>query len=682
MKPVLILLSLSIGATAQGPAGEVMGSIRGRKLAKSKMKRDAVSSRIGTKRRTNSNKKGISSPSSLNLKDDTRSARQKLSRRELIGDKLNKVLIKKNGRGSKAETQEKTKTQRVDEEKEDRKLVKKAINAHVDLITNSQEAKLLPEKGKESNEQARELKKAKSFKGGYGGDWEDSHDYGWEDADDMWDDDEMWGGGGSQGAGESSKGGYIFGKANKSGYGSGKSGGLGGWSGGSGKSDKGGWSGWSGGSGKSGKGGWGGWSGGSGKSGKGPSGGSCGDYHYVEVTNLSYHQSFSEIFIMTAEHAVTELMPIYHFGNLSNSALASLAEDADASEMQERYIYRKGVEQVKIFSDFKNLGDEEKYLQGGRTAEFKVSTSGYGQMLSIAVGLPFTNDGAVVLQGAHIYDGAEYLVPPIDAGVEANIQTCWSVAAKEEDFPWQSKCSGDENSDENYNDLPGEGYVQMHRGIQDLDSDGDLKDLLLFPECEELLSDSQLDSFQGFASYFWETGWDDPSLLCSNRDVQNANDCDVRDDQEFLTYLKNNYDDFADDNLFVDLALKSDDFEDFCDLIKETNEAIEDAFDTLEPWLFDWRNDIMHVKIHCGHDEWGGDSWDGHDEWGGDSWNDLDDNDSDDSDDDDDDDDDDKEDMDKRNGDALSFESLHVSGIVKPLNASSTKPMNDTKPVS
>ncbi len=664
MKPVLILLSLSIGATAQGPAGEVMGSIRGRKLAKSKMKRDAVSSRIGTKRRTNSNKKGISSPSSLNLNDDTRSARQKLSRRDLIGDKFDKVLTKKNGRDSKADQKIK-KTQRVDEEKEDRKLVKKAMNADVDLITNAQDAKILPEKGKETNEQVRELKKAKSSKGGYGGNWEDSHDYGQEDDDDIWDDDEMWGGGGSQGAGESSKGGYIFGKANKSGYGSGKSGE---------------WGGWSGGSGKSGKGGWGGWSGGSGKSGKGPGGGSCGDYHYVEVTNLSYQQSFSEIFIMTADYAVTELMPIYHFGNLSNQALASLAEDADASEMQERYMYRKGVEQVKIFSDFKNLGDEEKYLQGGRTAEFKVSTSGYGQMLSIAVGLPFTNDGAVVLQGAHIYDGAEYLVPPIDAGVEANIQTCWSVAAKEEDFPWQSKCSGDENSDENYNDLPGEGYVQMHRGIQDLDSDGDLKDLLLFPECEELLSDSELDSGQGFAYYFWESGWDDPSLLCSNRDAQSAIDCVGRDDQEFLTYLKNNYDDYADDNLYVDLALQSDDFEEFCDLIQETNEAIEDAFDTLEPWLFDWRNDIMHVKIHCGHDEWGGDSRDGHDEWGGDSWDDLDDNDLDDSDDDDD--DGDKDDMDKRNGDALSFESLHVSGAVKPLSASSTKPMNDTKPVS
>jgi hypothetical protein len=339
-----------------------------------------------------------------------------------------------------------------------------------------------------------------------------------------------------------------------------------------------------------------------GKSGKGPSGGSCGDYHYVEVTNLSYQQSFSEIFIMTAEHAVTELMPIYHFGNLSNNALASLAEDANASEMQARYIYRKGVEQVKIFSDFETIGEEEKYLQGGRTAEFKVSTSGYGHRLSIAVGLPFTNDGAVVLQGAHIYDGAEYLVAPIDAGVEANIQTCWSVAATEEDFPWQSICSGDDLSDENFNDLPGEGYVQMHRGIHDLDGDGVLKDLLI-PECLEILSDDEIDSTQRFAYYFYETGWDDPSLLCSNEPAQNAINCALRDDEGFLTHLENYYDDYVDDNLYVNLALQSEDFDEFCDLIEDTNKEIEDAFNTLEPWLFDWRNEIMQVKIHCGHDE-------------------------------------------------------------------------------
>ena len=348
---------------------------------------------------------------------------------------------------------------------------------------------------------------------------------------------------------------------------------------------------------------------------------------------------------MTAEHAVTELMPIYHFGNLSNNALASLAEDADTSEMQARYIYRKGVEQVKIFSDFETIGEEEKYLQGGRTAEFKVSTSGYGHRLSIAVGLPFTNDGAVVLQGAHIYDGAEYLVAPIDAGVEANIQTCWSVAATEEDFPWQSICSGDDLSDENFNDLPGEGYVQMHRGIHDLDGDGVLKDLLI-PECLEILSDDEIDSTQRFAYYFYETGWDDPSLLCSNEPAQNAINCALRDDEGFLTHLENYYDDYVDDNLYVDLALQSEDFDEFCDLIEDTNKEIEDAFNTLEPWLFDWRNEIMQVKVHCGHDEWGGDSWGDHgdhdDEWGGDSW--------------------DEEDMDNSNGDILSYESL-VGGI-------------------
>jgi hypothetical protein len=102
----------------------------------------------------------------------------------------------------------------------------------------------------------------------------------------------------------------------------------------------------------------------------------------------------------------------------------------------------------------------------------------------------------------------------------------------------------------------------------------------------------------------------------------------------------------VDDNLYVDLALQSEDFDEFCDLIEDTNKEIEDAFNTLEPWLFDWHNKIMQVKVHCGHDEWGGDSWGDHgdhdDEWGGDSW--------------------DEEDMDSSNGDILSYESL-VGGI-------------------
>ncbi|KAL3780853.1 hypothetical protein ACHAW5_002786 [Stephanodiscus triporus] len=549
MKPVPILLSLvTIGATAKDPVGEVMGGIRGRKLVTNKTKRDGASSRGGTKRRKTKNKRV---KSSLNLKDDTYSAaRQGLSRRNAIRDKLHNVLTKNDGRGLKVETQTNTQTQH---------------------------------KGQETNEQDRELKKAKSSKENYGGNWEDSQDYDW-------DDDDMWGGGGGWGSSDtSSKGGYIFGKADKGGgwgNGSGKSsnGGWGSWGGGSGKSGKDGWGSWGGGSGKSGKGGWG---GGSGKSGKG-GGGSCGDYHWVEVTNLSFQQSFSEIFIMTAAHEVTEWLPIYRVGNHSSNALASLAQDADASEMQDRYMHRRGVEQVKIFSDFDYLDDEQKYLQGGATAKFKISTSGDGERLSIAVGLPFTNDGVVVLQGAHIFDGAEYLVPPLDAGVEANIQTCWSVAAEQEDFPWQSECANDDTSDENFNDLPGEGFVHIHRGMHDLDNADDLEDLLLFPECEDILSDSELDGTERFARYFYEEGFDDDFLLCADESTGSSLCSDPRDDEDFLQTLEDYRYDYAGSRYFL-LARQSDDFDDFCDKITEANDDLKDLFSTLEPWLFDWQ---------------------------------------------------------------------------------------------
>jgi hypothetical protein len=624
MKPVPILLSLVISATAQGPAGEVVGSVRGRKLVTKTVKRDGASSIVGTKRRKTLNKKVVlidntSSTSSLNLKENAHSAaRQELTRRNVIGDKLHKALIKKDGRVVKEETQTK-KSRHVDEKMEDRELAK-------DELDSAKKGKL-----------DRKLMKAKSFKEGYVGTHEDSH-YDW-------DDDDMPVGGSGQGG--------FFGKANKSPYGSG--------SGGSG----------SGGSGKSGK--YGGGSGGSGKSGKySGMGDVCGDYHYVEVTNLSFQQSFSEIFIMTAEHAVTEWLPIFVVGNHSNNALASLAEDADASEMQERYMYRKGVEQVKIFGDFDQYDLGQKFLQGGATAKFKISTSGYGHRLSIAVGLPFTNDGAVVLQGVDIYDGAEYLVPPIDAGVEANIQTCWSVAAAQEDFPPQSICSEDEDSDENFNDLPGEGFVHMHRGIHDLDDKADLEDLLLFPECADVLSESELKGTERFARYFYKNGFDDDFLLCDNYNPGSSICGNPRDDEAFLGII-NDYDDFA-DNRYVDLALQSDDFDDFCKLISDANKDLEALFNTLEPWLFDWRNEIMHVKIHCGYDELVRDSW-----------NELEvesssDDDDDEDDDDNDDEDDNDEDKEKRLGGASSFESLSFSGI-KPHNVSSVEPLNSTKPV-
>ena len=302
---------------------------------------------------------------------------------------------------------------------------------------------------------------------------------------------------------------------------------------------------------------------------------------------------------MTATKEATWHRPIFIFGNSTNEALAELAQDASADEMVRRYDRRYGVEQTKIFNNFANLKDDEKFLRGGARARFRVRTGGDGHRLSIAAGLPFTNDGAVVLEGARIYDGAEYWLPAIDAGVEGNIQTCWSVAAEEDDFPTMSECSDDDLSDDNDNSIPGEGFVSMHRGIHDFDDKNDLEDLLLFPTCEDLELDKGNDNDR-FAQYFFEIGYDDALLLCSNRGSSISGDCDPRDDENFLDFIDSSRVFDGSDDRYIELANESEDFDDFCDQIDDANKNIEDALKTLEPWLFDWRGNVAHVEIDCG----------------------------------------------------------------------------------
>ena len=586
MKSVPILLSLAtLGVTAVQGIDEVTGNIRGRKLVTNKTKRDAGKktkqkyNNKKTKKKvvvTNDDTKNKPSITNRNLNDEKYiKARQNLVQRREIGDNLHNVLIKRKTTTTKTTT---SATAQVDD----------------NMNVNKDEMK---KKGKTT--QDRELKKAKTFKGSDGNYdyWDDDDNYGYSKAA------KSSGGGGGGGMGSS---GMIMFDDDDSIMGLG-----GGSRGGSGKS------GYSGDSAKAGKNRDGG--GGidymgsaGGKSGKSGGGGTCGDYHYVEVTNVSYEQKFSEIFIMTAAHEVTELLPLYIMGNSSNPALAKLAENADASEMMDRYINRRGVEQVKIFSDFDEFGIEVgPYLPGGATAKFKVNTAGHGERLTIAVGLPFTNDGVVVLQGAEIYDGADYLISALDVGAEANIHTCWSVAASKDDFPANAACATDELSDENSNDLPGEGFVHMHRGFQDIDTKEEFENLLLFPECEDILDKEFLDGTERFARYFYEVGFDDDFLLCGDDYLGTIDPgfgiggrpsgyCrNPRDDEDFLDII-NTYDDFL-DNRYTEHAKDSTDFDDFCAAIKEENKEIEQSFVQLEPYLFDWRNELMHVTIHCDH---------------------------------------------------------------------------------
>ncbi len=559
MKLTTVLVSFAIGAAAQSSPNGV-GNIRAARALSDHQQESAVIDKFSALSRGGG-------------KDATAAAaRHERSRRKIAGEDLHKTIIKNMDLATNMKTiQDVVKV----DVKEDRDLAHKVRN----------------EKGREEKDDDRKLKKTKSDKDGIGNGSGKGHGKGgngnggggeWVN----WDDDNWIGNSGNWNGGS---GDWNRGSDDHSGGSGDRNIGSGDWNtevyaGKAGKNNR---SGSYSGSGKSGK-----------EISSGDEGESCSEYAYVQVTNLSYEQSFSEIFIMTATEHVTEYMPLYVFGNRTNLALASLSQDADASEMQNRYMNRKGVEMVKIFDEFEQAGEDEKFLRGGAMASFKVHTSGYGERLTIAVGLPFTNDGAVILQGAHIYDGAEYFVPPIDSGAEANIQTCWSVAAKREDFPPRSVCADSDNTSENANDIPGENYVSMHRGLHDIDNESDLQDLLQLVECDEQIIDE--NSNQRFSTYFYELGYDDDFLLCSNA----FGTCDPRDDQDFINTLQD-LDDLSGDR-YVELARESKDFDDFCANITAVNEEINDLFKTLEPWIFDWRNEIMHVKVSCG---WHDDGW-------------------------------------------------------------------------
>jgi len=339
-----------------------------------------------------------------------------------------------------------------------------------------------------------------------------------------------------------------------------------------------------------------------GKSGKGSGGRHCHNTAYVTVTNISYKQAFSEIFFMTAAEAITDVNPLYAFGARANNALATLAADADPTEMLRRYTDRAGVEQAKIHAAFGTANAQEKYLNGGDSVTLEVATTGHGDRLSLAAGLPFTNDGFVALEGAPIVDGAMYKLYPLDAGVEGNIQTCWSVPAMQADFPPQSACADEDESDQNNNNIPGENFVGMHRGMQLIDSNDDLDNLLLFPTCSDFDLDSSADSpGENFANYFYELGYNDESLLCGRRIALAG--CTYADDADFLSFIQGSSEFDGTDDRAIEIALDSTDFSDFCSNIKKVNQEIEDLLKTLEPILFDWRNDVAHVEISCEMDD-------------------------------------------------------------------------------
>ncbi|KAL7522210.1 hypothetical protein ACHAWX_006918 [Stephanocyclus meneghinianus] len=341
------------------------------------------------------------------------------------------------------------------------------------------------------------------------------------------------------------------------------------------------------------------WTGGGGKSGKGSSGWQSGLCR-VTVTNLSFQQAFSRMFVMLHEHYVTYNFPIYEFGQNPTTEMCSLTQDLDANGLQAFYNGRPGVSRAWVTSNYFNFDDSElstsQYLDGGATFRFFIRPlSGY---ISLAAGFPFANDGGVVLQGAPIFNGAEYFLPAIDSGCEANLQTCWSVAATQEDFQElapRAECADETLSNTNDNNFAGENFVSIHRGMQDLGDKADIEQLTLL-ECSDISIINEDDNTR-FAKYFRVEGYDDDLLLCAS--IGAAGLCRFRVDDDFLAFVKSNDDVAGDDDVLIRIARNSDDFNDFCDRIKDVNDNLNSAFKVLEPIIFDFRNPIARVSIEC-----------------------------------------------------------------------------------
>jgi len=255
----------------------------------------------------------------------------------------------------------------------------------------------------------------------------------------------------------------------------------------------------------------------------------------VHMTNLTPRQEFSDIFVMT--HSEKLYPRLFEYGDPAYDDLAALAQDGDTDVLVWYYDGPYGDDHVYWVSE------ERGPIRPGESISFGIDASGSYDRLTLATSFIFSNDGFVAINGEEIYDGAEFWLWGIDAGVEANTQFCWTVQASQNQFPVQAECYDESDSNVNDNSILGVGYVHVHSGIHDLDGKSDANDFLSFT-CDDFNANN-------FAEFFYEIGFDDDLLL------------NLDDDQDFLDYLRDN------DDLqrypIVDLALDSDDFFVFCE---------------------------------------------------------------------------------------------------------------------
>mmetsp|Transcript_28315 Transcript_28315/g.59812 ORF Transcript_28315/g.59812 Transcript_28315/m.59812 type:complete len:570 (-) Transcript_28315:175-1884(-) len=297
----------------------------------------------------------------------------------------------------------------------------------------------------------------------------------------------------------------------------------------------------------------------------------------VRMTNLTKEQWFSDTFWMVHSDKVD--LPLWSFGRPAFSDLAALAQDGDPDELID--FYEDNDDGVL------DVDSERGPIRNGESIFFEIPKSGSYNLFTMATSFIFSNDGFVSIDAGEIEDGATWFLWGLDAGVEANTQLCWTVQATSNDFPPNSDCYfvDEEDADENDNEIPGEGFVHVHNGIHNFEDKKELEEFLQFT-CDDLEADS-------FVEYFQIIGYDDDYLLYDDDRARNE-----RDDQSFLDVVEDFDDRFGDIPVFR-LAVRAGDFDQFCDDLEDISDFLINAFETLEPPIFDFRTPMMRVQMAC-----------------------------------------------------------------------------------
>ena len=162
----------------------------------------------------------------------------------------------------------------------------------------------------------------------------------------------------------------------------------------------------------------------------------------ITVTNVAYRQPLSQFFVSV--HDETSV-PLFQMGTEATSALATLAEQGDPSELDTFY---NGEASQGILSAV--VAGDAPTGPGG-SISFDVTVNRDYPYISFAAMAVNTNDCFIGISGMELWGGETISSPGYDSGSEENNEDCASVPGP--------ACGGLERSGN------GEGFVHIHRGV-------------------------------------------------------------------------------------------------------------------------------------------------------------------------------------------------------------------------